>query len=119
MEKGSNKVCPPQTPILRFADNEAHSNRRHGFRVSAGRSTGQDGDTRASGLGFSPLRNPCQQLSIPDNPYLTSQFIRLYSWRNGFAGVFISNVAAVHFIVPTPGRESWSCLTPWLLASLL
>lgn len=91
---GSLNVCPPNTPILRFADNEAHNNMRMGFRVSSQGST------------YAPRRNPCLPIS-EDNPFQTSQLLRLYAWRNGWSGILVGNVAAFHVIDAVVADNCW------------
>ena len=95
-EKGAGAICPPEIPILRFADNEAHNNRKFGFRLSGG----------GSGVGLWPRRNPCWPIT-EENPYITAQFVRLYAWRNSFNGVFVGNVAATHFIDFVVADNGW------------
>ena len=101
-EPGSAHVCPPNTPLVRFADNEAHNCRKYGFRLSA------QGGIAALGLplAFSPRPNPCAVIS-DTNMYQTAQFLRCYAWRNGFNGLSVGDVAATHFVDFVAADNGW------------
>jgi len=92
-EPGAKRICPQGTPILRFANNEAHNNGRYGLRIFTGRA----GD--GSGLpGFYPRAvDPCSPVSA-DNPFAErgAAFLGQFSWRNGHNGVAFGSVAALH-----------------------
>ena len=98
-EKGSENICPPNVPLLRFADNEAHNNMAFGFRISG-----------ESGFVFGPRRNPCKPVS-KDNPYQTSEFLRLYAWRNGHNGFFIASESPCTRTSQEELKRAGKCLT--------
>lgn len=93
-EPGSDRVCPQGVPLLRFADNEAHSNGHYGLRIF----TSKEPNSRAGAAGFYPrLVDSCNPVSH-SNPFAPARFINQYSWRNGKNGVTVGSVAAVQLI---------------------
>lgn len=93
-ERGSESVCPPGTPLLRFADNEAHNNGKAGMRLGS-----------ASGM-YAPKRNPCKAVGH-HNPYQTAEFLRTYVWRNKQKGVIVGALAAVHLVDFVTADNGW------------
>ena len=65
MEPGSDAVCPPSLPILRFADNEAHNNGIDGVLI------------HADGGMYRPSRRLCGRAG-PGNPFVTAEFLRVF-----------------------------------------
>ena len=96
-------MCPPNIPLLRFADIEVHNNGRFGMRISSEES-GMISDENAD--FFAPKRNPCQKVSV-DNPYQTSEFLRIYAWRNRHDGVFVGSIAGVHMVDWVLADNTW------------
>ena len=94
MEPGSNAVCPPSLPILRFADNEAHNNGVDGMRFGA------------DGVMYRPSARLCGRAGS-GNPFVTAEFLRGFSWRNVENGFFIGNVAACHFVDFVGADNTW------------
>ena len=95
-EPGSEQVCPQGTPLLWFADNEAHHCGSYGLRIFTNDPAGEH--RGPSGSGYYPVAaDPCAPASA-SNPYLPAQFRRQYSWRNGKNGVTVGSVAAIHLI---------------------
>ena len=95
-EPGSDQVCPQGTPLLWFADNEAHHCGSYGLRIFTNDPAGEH--RGPSGSGYYPVAtDPCAAASAT-NPYLPAQFRRQYSWRNGKNGVTVGSVAAIHLI---------------------
>ena len=95
-EPGSDQVCPQGTPLLWFADNEAHHCGSYGLRIFTNDPAGEH--RGPSGSGYYPVAtDPCAAASAT-NPYLPAKFRRQYSWRNGKNGVTVGSVAAIHLI---------------------
>ena len=95
-EPGSDKICPMGTPLLWFADNEAHHCGSYGLRIFTNDPAGEH--RGPSGAGFYPVsRDPCAEPSA-NNTYEPALFRRQYSWRNGKNGVTIGSVAAIHLV---------------------
>lgn len=95
-DPGSDQVCPQGVPLLRFADNEAHNNKRYGLRIF----TGKEPTSQVGNPGFYPKRtSSCDEVS-ESNPFEPAQFLRQYSWRNGKNGVTVGSVAALQLVKP-------------------
>jgi hypothetical protein len=70
-------VCPQHTPLGKFENNTAHSNRNHGMWIWE---------------RFLPRKSPCDPTSAPK----TALFRRFISWRNGMSGA--ATTATSHLI---------------------
>ena len=93
-EAGAKRICPQGVPIRWFDDNEAHNNGRYGLRIFSGLSP-HNGEGMP---GYYPRENdPCAPVSAT-NQFATSEFRRMYSWRNGKNGISFGSVAAMHLV---------------------
>ena len=96
-EPGVSSICPQGVPLLRFADNEAHSNGKYGLRIFTNGIA--DGDCSGGRClpGYYPKLRPCEAVG-PNNEFQTASFVRQFSWRNGKNGITVGSAAALHLV---------------------